>query len=425
MDTFLPGTQGRSRARQTGKRFGSAGERGTIATIVAIMMPVVLGCLGLAIDNGMLYAEKRQMQTAADATALAAAHEWRQQNYSGYVAAAKEDAAKNGFEVSENVDIDVNVPPKSGPRAGDTNFVEVIIRENVPLMFMRALRSEPALVKARAVAGLVAADACVYVLDKTAAGALTVAGDAKVKLEGCGVHVNSSNTQAARTMGGGQIDASAIGIVGDYTGSGYFPVPQTGIYPADDPLESLPAPSVGSCVAYDATMIKDTVTLNPGTYCDGIRITATGNVTVNPGMYVLLGGGLEVQAAGKLKGDGVTFYNTKGPGHTYQPITFASAAVAQLSAPTSGTYKGILFFQDRDVISSRPNTFSGTPDSYFTGVLYFPTTDVNYVGTSSTEAQKTLILARTAEFHGTSDVTVLSEDSGMLPTALAVARVVE
>ena len=47
---------------------------------------------------------------------------------------------------------------------------------------------------------------------------------------------------------------------------------------------------------------------------------------------------------------GVMFYNTGVSGYTAAPITITgSASVVNMSAPTSGTYQGIAFFQDRSV----------------------------------------------------------------------------
>lgn len=48
-------------------------ERGAVAVIVAILLVVLLGFAALAVDVGMLYAEKAQLRNGADATALAIA----------------------------------------------------------------------------------------------------------------------------------------------------------------------------------------------------------------------------------------------------------------------------------------------------------------------------------------------------------------
>ncbi|MDF1542912.1 MAG: pilus assembly protein TadG-related protein [Anaerosomatales bacterium] len=56
----------RSRGRGTAK-----GESGAVAIVVAVMLVVLLGLGAIVIDAGILYSHRRQMQTAADAAALA------------------------------------------------------------------------------------------------------------------------------------------------------------------------------------------------------------------------------------------------------------------------------------------------------------------------------------------------------------------
>jgi len=393
--------------------------------LVAVLLPVLLGVAGLAVDNGLLYAEKRGLQTASDAAALAAAHEWRNQNFSGYADVAREDAARNGFEADDDVEIDVNVPPLSGPRAGDANFVEIVIRKEMPLLFMRAFSDEPVILESRAVAGLVPSDPCIYVLDPHASNALAAVGTANISLDGCAIRVNSDHSTAARTTGGGTISASAVGIVGDYSGNGFYPTPQTGIYPAEDPMADLEPPPATGCTHTEQVVIKEkNQILNPGVYCGGIKVTAQGEATFNSGVYVLKGG-LNIHAGADVAGDEVMFYNTEGSGYSYEPIDFHSNSTAVFSAPTSGDFKGVLFFQDRDVTSSDDNVFAGKPSTSFTGILYFPTTDVKYVGGASTVAQETMLVARRVEVRGNATLKMFSEDSDLLPTALAIARVVE
>lgn len=103
---------------------------------------------------------------------------------------------------------------------------------------------------------------------------------------------------------------------------------------------------------------------------------------------------------------GVTFYNTANattPG--YKPITVSGGSDTTLTAPTSGTYAGILFFQDRNLPSgdlNKQNTISGGSDGAFTGVLYFPTTPLVYSGGGSTTAAYADIIAWTLTISGSS-----------------------
>jgi uncharacterized membrane protein len=54
---------------------GNRKHRGQALLTVALMLPVLCGIMGLAIDVGFFHHLKRRMQTAADAAALAGAHE--------------------------------------------------------------------------------------------------------------------------------------------------------------------------------------------------------------------------------------------------------------------------------------------------------------------------------------------------------------
>jgi hypothetical protein len=51
-------------------KIGHHGERGGISVIVALLMVVLLGFAAIAVDVGMLYSEKAQLQNGADAAAL-------------------------------------------------------------------------------------------------------------------------------------------------------------------------------------------------------------------------------------------------------------------------------------------------------------------------------------------------------------------
>ncbi|MES2114228.1 MAG: pilus assembly protein TadG-related protein [Pseudomonadota bacterium] len=50
-------------------------QRGTVAIIAAIALPILIGFAGLALDGGRLYLHKTELQNAADACALAASRE--------------------------------------------------------------------------------------------------------------------------------------------------------------------------------------------------------------------------------------------------------------------------------------------------------------------------------------------------------------
>ncbi|RMD82816.1 MAG: hypothetical protein D6815_08250, partial [Candidatus Dadabacteria bacterium] len=269
-------------------------ERGSLLIILAIVIPVVLGALGLVIDNAHLFKAKHDLQSAADAAVIAAAHELRRQNVKGFAAAAIEDARLNGATEDKGAVIHVNYPPKKGRWAGSKEHVEVIVEREVPTFFMRALGKHKVEIEARAVAGLVDRNVGIYALAPKASSALEVAKGASIEVADCEVFVNSSSKKAAVTHGSGKIDAERIEIVGGYEGSGFFPKPVTGAMQISDPLEELGEPSTGGCDYYDTVTVRGTKNLKPGVYCGGIDVVDNGKAVFAPGVYVLKGGGLRV-----------------------------------------------------------------------------------------------------------------------------------
>jgi hypothetical protein len=108
-------------------------------------------------------------------------------------------------------------------------------------------------------------------------------------------------------------------------------------------------------------------------------------------------------------GNGVTIFltGTASGASGYRGATISGGATAQLTAPTSGDYEGILFFEDRNVALStglaQTSQVTGSSSSYFTGAMYFPTTKLIYSGGSSLAAY-TIIVAYKLEVSGPSTI---------------------
>jgi hypothetical protein len=165
-------------------------------------------------------------------------------------------------------------------------------------------------------------------------------------------------------------------------------------------------------------------TLNPGVYCGGIELRSQASVTFNPGVYYLAGGGLNANAGAKMNGTGITFVNTeKKPTYQYDKIWINGGAQINLSAPTSGTWKGILFYQDPKINSTKQNIFNGGADMKLTGIVYFPTTSTKFSGDFGSDAQKLLMICDKAEFTGNTTFKALPKE--FLPRTMLAARVVE
>ncbi|RMD85206.1 MAG: hypothetical protein D6815_02380, partial [Candidatus Dadabacteria bacterium] len=118
--------------RKSSHRPTRDGSKGSLLVILVIAIPVLLGALGLIVDNVHTFRAKRSLQSAADAAVIAAAHELRKQNLDSFVVAAEEDARLNGASADSGAVVRVNYPPKSGRWAGNRDYVEVVVARRVP-----------------------------------------------------------------------------------------------------------------------------------------------------------------------------------------------------------------------------------------------------------------------------------------------------
>jgi hypothetical protein len=457
-----------------------AQSQGQIAPMLAILIAVLFGFTGLVLDGGRIQFEKRHMQLAADAAAMGGAHAMvAGKTGQDVINAAREDSALNGFThhdnndgnaTSMNVTVAVNNPPLSGPKTGDSNYVEVIINRNYPTTFMRVIGVGSAPVRARAVAGMENyGEGCVLALNPTARGAITISGT-PILDSGCGVQVNSNDTQALVANGGSVLDARPAGIAvyGQSIGNGcsgscFFPAPANNVPPAQDWLAYVPDPTVPGSVTtvYDVTdpdnpisvsalglsISGGTWNLQPGLYTgsngngnkvNGIVISG-GVINLYPGIYFLDSG---IQISGNTiirtvgtdglpggPGEGVMFYNTTTSTNpnlsvSWNAIGIAGTVQANLKPMTAGIYKGILFFEGRNAPTLNPgHSIAGTADATYDGILYFSKNNLVYAGTSSTGGW-TAIIADTMTIVGTTTLSnnflVDSADETPFRTAILV-----
>ncbi len=145
----------------------------------------------------------------------------------------------------------------------------------------------------------------------------------------------------------------------------------------------------------------------------------SGSVTLSPGVYVVEGGDFKANANANISGDGVIIYLAGSSG-----VSMNGTASVKLSAPTSGTYSGVLFYGDRANLAGS-NTFNGTADLLLTGALYFPTQEVKYLGNFSGQGGCTQVVADTIEWSGATSIKQDCTSLGMreIPAAQSVQLV--
>jgi Flp pilus assembly protein TadG len=423
-------------------------ESGQILLTFTMVMAPMLGVVGLVSDIGYMHFVKMSAQTAAEAAARAAIVYTKSAGASAYtcgsnvVCASTETACpstittaanavqdgclyafQHGFTPSSNITVTYTSgtsgsPPtvSGGPTA--SYWVTFRVKQQVPQLFSAVLGNTSGLVVARSSAGIVGAADCIYALNPSASGAVSASGNASISAS-CGIYDNSDSGSALSENGTASITATEYDVVGGYYGS-YTPSPNTGVASIGDPLASLAVPATAPYTCdHNNYQANGTVTLTPGVYCGGIHIK-NANATMSAGTYIIVGGGLDTQNTNSnLTGSGVLIYNTYDSGHAFAGISMSGNSSVSLSAGNSGTYAGILYFEDRTAPASS-DTFVGGSSGGFSGTLYAKNSALTLVGNSSA-TRFTIIVADTIGIVGTSNI---QSDYSLLPTGSPITKTI-
>lgn len=393
-------------------------EGGQMVPMVAVSLTTLMGFMALAVDVGILFHVRREVQIVADAAATAGAVDFRYNaSQTSATTAAKAVAALNGVTDGSHGDV-VSVTFPSGTQYGSprgTGFVQAVVSVPNPTFFMKLFQIHMVTVTASAVAGPGSSPGCIWTLGTAGT---EVGGSGNLNAAGCQIYDDSDDTRAIDA--GGSITAAKVGVTGGYSGS-VSPTPITGMAPASDPLAALAAPTIpaGTCSGTPSfcnpnnTIPGNTMTLLPGTYTSITNNSAGGTLALQPGNYIIngnltnengnlvLGAGsyaitagfydwssgsvslgpglyvvnhLDLTGSGSITGSGVSFYTTA------LETTLTGSGNVNLSAPTSGAWNGILIFQARG--DGYPVSVGGS-NANLQGVIYAPSAPVNLEGSGT------------------------------------------
>ena len=393
-----------------------ASERGQALILFVFGLAALMGFVGLAIDVGLAFVARREMVNAADSAALAgAARLVEGAPVSAAIAEAEKFAENNGYSDGADVSVAVNIPPTSGLNSGDSNFVEVVIEQEIGTFFAVALGRDTWEVTARAVAGVETqanAEYALISLNPTASNALDLNGNATVTVNGAGVMVNSNHDHAIDLNGNAALTADVIRVFGGWRTNGNAtidPIP-TNAAPIPDPLAALPVPAVADYTVQSASELRvdanQSVEVDPGIFIDGIQVSGNGQLIMNSGIYFLRGGGLQVSGNGSVSGNAVLIYVTCGsgscPSGTSGDVDISGNGIVSLSPMTSGDWAGVTFFQDRN--NNQNFRISGNGLAGTSGAIYARDARVEFNGNASTTVQ---IIADTVRNNGNADISIV------------------
>jgi hypothetical protein len=455
-----PMTVSRSRPRQQGQ----------MLVIFAGALVLIMAISALVVDLGFVFMLRRQEQNAADPGAVAAAHYIPTNDTGQMWNAACFYAVHNGFSPRRTSDnslcdpslphdgsfVTVNFPPSAAAveYAGDRSFVEVTVRRPHSSFFAGVLGMPTITVTTAAVAAN----------DTGTSGtsslvALKATGCSTAKLHGGGggggvdifpgvgvdpasggyIQVNSdcgaamgsddlctSGSSSAMTIAGGTyLRSNKIYVQGACTAGGSYTLDPPTTFDEQaayvgDPLalvrppfhSDLPARQCPTGPATSATspnkcnLPGGDVTLEPGTYYGGWQIGNGTRLHLNPGIYILAGGGInqtggitEATASGR-----VLIYSTDSPvcgmggpasERCQQELDFTANTTLNLRGLDKATpcppygsvgcpFGGLLFWQDANAsgagTSNADVNIAGSGSLYVEGTIYSAKGNVKITG---------------------------------------------
>ena len=369
-------------------RFGILARRfvrsrsGNIAIISTLMIPAIIGFCGLGAETAYWYYRQRDLQAAADVAAYDGTVRLREGGSSGAVTDTSTATATNNGWRSGSGTITVTTPPTTGSYQNNRS-VMVRLTENETRYFSQIFgNNAPVTITVTATATYnTSGPACFLGLDKTKSGTIDFWGNATADFTSCNVVSDSIANDSFTVGGSANVHVPCAGAVGGAqvtTGLHLTSCSSVNINQpyTPDPYASLPAPTWGSCTNAPANPTDlgtdGAVTCYNGTSLNNIH----SNVTLH-GTIVVNGGKFSTNASGNISGSGVTLYFTNGA-----TFDVNGNSTINLSAPTSGTYAGMLMYGDRTQ-DFAINKLNGTNTSIMTGTVYFPTQEVDFLGNFS------------------------------------------
>ena len=236
----------------------------------------------------------------------------------------------------------------------------------------------------------------VIVLDPSASGALNLSSYASVTFGG-NVTIDSSSTSALTTSGNASVSAANIQIVGGFiknAGDQFTPMPTTGAAALANPVSTFTLPNLTGLTNYGAVNVANPTTLNPGSYTS-ISISSIGTVALNPGTYLILGGGFTMSGSANVTASGVTFviegggfnmsgstilsgsgdsiYNsttTNTSGGAAGALNVSGSSHLNITGPTTGPNAGVVIYQPS--FNTKALTFSGNAIAGLTEAIIAP-----------------------------------------------------
>ena len=351
-------------------------ESGNIALITALALLPLSVVAGGAVDIWHAASVRTELQAAVDGGVLAGAR--RLVDNGADAEGAATVAKHHSSALFPHPTFGLALTPLVDGAAGTVTLTGIA---RVPNTFLNLIGISESEVGASAKARVRPRDGtpvCLHALSGSAEPGYLASGSSSANAPGCTTWINSTSARAVTLSGGSRLTAARNCFAGGVKQglNRITPAPEK-CDARPDPFSAMTVPT-GPCTFNDFRGTK-AVTLVPGVYCGGIKLTGGAQVEVRPGVYVVRDGDLIMSGGGTMRGDGVTFI-IEGQ----STVNLSGGGSYWLRAPTSGPTASFLFFQKRDASPGARAKMSGGGDLYYEGIIYFPTQNVEVSGGGST-----------------------------------------
>jgi Flp pilus assembly protein TadG len=388
-------------------------ERGQALILIVLAIVGLAGMVGLVVDGGNAFLDRRKAQNAADSAALAAALS-RTRSGQNPQATALTSAAQNGYNNNGSSNsVQFYNPPISGPNTGKTEYVQVIITSHVKTYFARVLGWKQLTNRVEAVARtktpevreILNGQAIISLAPESDCNehkAFWVHGEATLDITGGGIFVNSNNVQCAFIQQG----SGSVRINGKYlvniVGAAMVQKPQLltpGVSVGAVPFGYPPPffmPKVG-CSGKEAIVSADGTSMSPGSWDEDFPPQGVTNLA--SGVYCLNDG---VNINQDITGHNVVLYVEHGEVH------FNGGANIILDAPNKGEFAGLLMFVPMD--NHDKVVLNGGSESKIKGTILAPASTIHINGNDSSSGFHSQIIGYTVDVNGDSNVVIVYDD---------------
>jgi Flp pilus assembly protein TadG len=449
---------------------------GTVAIMMGLLLPVLIGGLGLGFEVSNWYLRTRAMQNAADAAAIAAASN----NSTNYDVEAKAVTAQYGFvDGSNNVVVTAsNTAPCPVQANVNPPCYSVTISSVVPLYLSQVIgflgdttvgggRAKSLTSSAVADNSEIQQPICLLALDQTGT-ALRTNGAPNSNFAGCtvmsdsGATCNGSNLQATYGLAAG-------------TNSGCGNIEDSNIPIVPDPYKAM-ADNIpkNTCASYAkegggggggkkgsgaiqwssnfsltvASQLTGQVSGNSYTgamYCGDVQLTSDVTITTpndtDGAVIVIENGQLDLNGYTLRTANGsavtIVFSGTNAGGYSHYPSdnSTGKGGVLNIQAPSGSTtpFPGMAIYQDPNITNGVDFSYTGNNPQYLiSGGVYLPNANITISGDvsqSTNGADCFVMVANTVLINGTSNIYQQSpagtgcKDAGLaMPTATIPGR---